>query len=71
MLRERDGKRWVGIPCTLQATADGRVLKDDNGKLLYWPIIKFASKEAANRFSDEVFALLEAHHPDAFDGGAR
>src|SRR5215831_1183320 len=64
MLCERDGRQWIGIPATLQATADGHVIKDDNGKPAYRPIVKFASKEAQNRFSEQVLALVRATNPE-------
>jgi len=68
MICEQNGKRWVGIPATLQTTADGHVIKGDNGKPAYRPIVKFASREAANRFSEQVLAPVEASNPELFEG---
>jgi hypothetical protein len=49
---------------------DGVVLKDDNRKVRYVPIIEFTSKEIRSRASDAVIEALPQSHPDALAGAA-
>lgn len=59
-----DGRRWANLPSKPQIDRDGNVRKE-NGKTLYTPILKWATKDAGNRFSESVLAALEAKHPQA------
>jgi hypothetical protein len=43
----------------------GAVLRDDAGKIRYQPILHWADRKTAGRFSDAVIAALLARHPDA------
>jgi hypothetical protein len=43
----------------------GTVVKDQNGKIRYSPIIEFRSKEIRDKFSENVIAALHSSHPEA------
>ena len=46
-LHERNGKRWVGLPC--RRTKDGE----------YEALVDFATKEARDRFQNQALAAVE------------
>jgi hypothetical protein len=56
---------WASPPSKPQISRDGTVIKDQNGKAKYSPCVEFASKEARNRWSDQVIAAVRASHQDA------
>ncbi len=45
---------------------DGTVMKGDDGKVKYSPIIEFASKEIRTRWPDAVIAAMKVAHPEVF-----
>jgi hypothetical protein len=47
---------WCSFPGKPQIGADGKVMKDDRGKVKYTPVLKWADRVLADRFKD---ALLE------------
>jgi len=53
----RDGKRglWAGLP--------SRQWTDRQGKAHYDPVVSFADKQAAYRFSDVLITRLSEKHP--------
>lgn len=59
-----NGRKWANLPSKVQIDREGNSRKE-NGKLLYTPVMKWATIDAANRFSDSVLAALDAKHPDA------
>jgi hypothetical protein len=49
--------------------ADGRHMRDANGKPAYVAFMSWRDRELSNRFSDAVVKLVRAEYPDAFDEG--
>jgi hypothetical protein len=62
------GRRWAGMPGKPLLQADGSAKRGQNGKPTYVPVMEWASKEAADRFSDAVIAAIEREHPGATEG---
>ncbi len=56
---------WVSPPAKPRLDKDGAALRDQNGKILYTPVVEFASKELRDKFSSAVIAALKARHPEA------
>ena len=61
------GGPWASPPSKPMVGREGTVMKDETGKTRYVPIIEFASKEARNRWSDEVIAALRAGRPEVLE----
>ena len=59
---------WASPPSKPMVGRDGTVMKDDNGKVRYVPIIEFTDKATRNRWSDSVIEAMRAAHPEAFNG---
>lgn len=55
-------KAWAAPPSKPQIGRDGVVVKDQNGKTRYVPVVEFADGEARARFSAGVVAAFEANH---------
>lgn len=66
------GRVWAGTPSKPMIGRDGMVLKGDNGKVRYVPVVEWADREARDRFSAGVIAAFEAQHGPvaALVGGA-
>jgi hypothetical protein len=64
-LHSSNGRRWAGLPAKPRINAGGEVMKDDRGKILYTPVLEWANRETADRFSNGVIAAVEREHPDA------
>jgi hypothetical protein len=56
---------WASPPSKPMLGADGVVLKSDNGKIRYTPIIEFTSREVRNRWSAAVIEALRKSYPEA------
>ena len=56
---------WASPPSKPQLDRDGNVLRDQNGKIRYSPIIEFADRETRTRWSNAVIDALRAAHPEA------
>lgn len=54
------GKSWANAPSKQQIGRDGQVVKGDNGKTRYVPVVEWADKEARDRFSAGVIQAFEA-----------
>lgn len=61
--RHENGRRWASFPSKPVILPDGTAKRGDNGKALYVPILEWANKEAADRFSESVISALENEHP--------
>lgn len=59
------GKRWANMPSKPMMGADGNAQKDTNGKIKYVPILEWESRDASDRFSEEVLAAVERENPGA------
>lgn len=66
------GKVWAGTPSKPMIGRDGVVLKGDNGKTRYVPIMEWSDREARDRFSNGVIRAFEGQHGPiaALVGGA-
>ena len=68
------GRRWAGMPGKPLLQSDGTAKLGNNGKPTYVPVMEWATKDAADRFSEAVIAAVEREHPHATEGdyaGAR
>jgi hypothetical protein len=63
---EKNGKRWAGLPAKPQMK-DGTLVKNSDGKLEYFSILEFRSREISDAFSAAVVRAVIEHAPDAFD----
>jgi hypothetical protein len=62
------GKAWASLPSKPLLDRDGRHAVDERGKKRYTPILAWADRSTADRWSDAVISLVLAHHPEALDG---
>ena len=58
---------WASPPSKPMVGSDGTVMKDEAGKTRYVPIIEFASREARDRFSEDVIAAVRTVHPEVLE----
>jgi len=58
-------RRWANMPSKPIVGPDGAAQRDDNGKIKYVPLLEWASREAADKFSDEVIAAVEREYSGA------
>jgi hypothetical protein len=57
------------LPSKPKLDKNGVVLRDASGKIEYAPILNWADKTAADRFSEAVVAeIIRLHGADALDG---
>ena len=57
---------WASPPSKPMVGRDGTVMKGDDGKVRYTPIVEFTSKEIRTRWSDSVIEALRAARPEVF-----
>ena len=58
------GKTWASMPSKPILDREGRHAEQD-GKKRYAPILQWADRATADRWSDAVVALVRQQHPDA------
>lgn len=58
------GRRWATAASKPQIK-DGAVVKGDDGKMKYVPIVEWTDREASESFSEGVIAAVESLHPGA------
>jgi hypothetical protein len=58
------GAPYALLPSKAQLKADGSVIRRDDGKVAYTPVLKFANREANDRFSLGVVELVRRRHPE-------
>lgn len=64
------GKVWVNLPSKPQIR-DGQVVRGENGKVLYTPVVELADRESRDRFQQAVILAFEAANgPISALGGA-
>ena len=63
---ESHGKAWASIPGKPILDPDGRHAEQD-GKKHYAPILQWADRDTADRWSDAVVDLVRQHHPAVLD----
>jgi hypothetical protein len=59
------GRRWAQLPAKPQVDASGVAKRDDRGKILYTPLVEWADRETADRFSESVISAVEELNPGA------
>ena len=65
------GRRWAQAPAKPQLDRDGIAKRDPTGKVAYVPVIEWADREAADRFSEAVIAAVEREYPGATESDYR
>lgn len=63
------GRTWASLPSKPILDADGRHATDANGKKRYVPILQWADREVADRWSAAVVELVRQEHPGVLDNG--
>jgi hypothetical protein len=64
-IHQKNGHRWAQLPAKPQIK-DGAVVKDSTGRVVYFPMLAFDSREVANAFSAAVVDAVLVHEPAAF-----
>ena len=59
------GGSYALLPSKPQVKWDGTVMRRDDGKVAYSPILKFSSREGQDRFSHGVVELVRRRFPGA------
>ena len=57
---EKEGRRWAQLPAEMARDAVGQAIKDERGKTVYRSLIRWATKELQDGFSQALIALIEA-----------
>jgi hypothetical protein len=65
-VHEKGESRWAQLPAKPQIR-DGELIRDDAGKVQYWPILEFSTRAARDSFSAAVVRALLEFAPAAFD----
>jgi hypothetical protein len=65
----KNGKRWAQLPAKPQIR-DGTLVKNEDGKIQYVPIMHFDTREVADAFSAAVINAVLELVPEAFDAEA-
>jgi len=58
----RDGRRWCQFPGEVMRDRDDRPMLDQRGKKRYRNLIKWASSDVQNAWSDALVRLVEDEH---------
>jgi hypothetical protein len=67
MLHHRDGSWWISFPSKPMLGPDGAALRDERGKIRYSkPLLEFSSRQARDRFVEQVLAALRQAQPQVF-----
>jgi hypothetical protein len=65
-IHEKADSRWAQLPAKPQMK-DGALVKNSDGKLEYFSIAEFTSRDIRDAFSTAVIRALLEHAPSAFD----
>jgi len=65
------GAAYALLPSKPQVRADGTVIRRDDGKIAYSPVLKFANREASDRFSSGVVELVRRRFPEVLAVSSR
>jgi hypothetical protein len=60
LFQRPDGARWAQMPSEIMRDADGQPLTNEAGKIRYRTPIRWASRDLQQRFSEALFALVDA-----------
>jgi hypothetical protein len=64
------GKLWATLPSKPILDRDGRHI-EENGKRKYAPLLQWADRATADKWSAAVVALVRERHPDVFGDAFR
>ena len=64
-IHQRDGTAWASPASKPMLNRDGHQMKDQNGKLMWLPIISFTSREVRDRLNTAILDALHQSHPEA------
>jgi hypothetical protein len=64
---ESHGKQWALLPNKAMLDRQRNLMRDQDGKVKYAPVVEWSTSELRTAFSVRVAALVTAAHPDAFD----
>jgi hypothetical protein len=64
-VHQKDGRRWAQLPARPQIK-DGVAVTDAGGRVQYFPVMAFETRDVANAFSSAVVAAVLKHDSDAF-----
>src|SRR3954469_4604938 len=65
-----NGRTWASLPSKPILDREGQHI-EEGGKKKYVPILTWADRATADRWSAAVVDLVRQHHPDALDGGGQ
>jgi hypothetical protein len=65
-LHSKNGKTWAQLPAKPQVR-DGVLVKGDDGKIQYVPMMQWDSRAVSDAFSAAAVAAVRELAPDAFD----
>jgi len=65
-IHQKSGRRWAQLPAKPQIR-DGALVKGDDGKVQYLPIMSFATRAVADAFSAAVITAVLDLYFEAFD----
>lgn len=60
------GRAWAALPGRPQIDAEGRVRRDERGRIVYAIMLSWTSDRLRDAFSDRVVELVAAEHPEVF-----
>lgn len=67
-VHQKNESRWAQLPAKAQIR-DAALVKNEAGKIQYWPVLEFESREVSDAFSRAVVAAVLAHAgAEALDG---
>jgi hypothetical protein len=64
-IHQRDGAAWASPASKPMLNRDGQQMTDQNGKLMWLPIISFTSREVRDRLNTAILDALHQSHPEA------
>jgi hypothetical protein len=59
------GTCYALLPSKPQVRSDGTVIRRDDGRVAYSPVLRFANRESGDRFSIAVIQLIQRRFPEA------
>ena len=65
-IHNSNGSWWASPASKPQLNRDGACMRGKDGKIVYTPIVSFASRELRDKFSSAVIEAMRLAHPEAF-----
>ena len=66
-IHEQSRSRWVGMPARPLLDANGIVIRNERGKVSYFPVLAFTDAEARNGFGRRIIEELLIFAAAAFE----